>query len=193
MSVLPLSWLISIWKNIPEFWNQKVPEVISDFGYFLRIPIPRGPFSCDRHFKQLTKGKFFFNNNNVPRAGSSRSKFVYMTKSSFHNQPAIRSSLTYLYSSRPMPLSTKEVPRPEIVKQEIKNIVNVKEFSRSSSPPVQAELSPARPAGPPLLDPGALIAVPTERAEERHQNYEDGSCQCTEDSVCNNCLSEWLY
>ena len=194
MSVLPLSWLISIWKNFPEFWNQKVPEMISDFGHFEKIPIPRGPFSCDRHVKQLTKGKFFFNNNNnLPRAVSSESKFVYMTKSSFHNPPAILSSLTYLYSSGPMPSSAKEVPRYEIVKQKNNNIINVKEISRSSSHPVQAEL-----AGPPLLYPGALIADPTEGAEKYHQNSEDSSandvtCQCTEDTVCDSCLRKWLY
>ena len=161
MSVLPLSWLISIWKNFPEFWNQKVPAVISDFGYFDRVPIPRGPLACDRQF---IIRKFYFNNNKVPGAVSSRSKFVYMTKSSFHNPLAIRSSLTYLCSSWTVPSSAEEAPRSEIVKGEETNIKYVREFSRSSSAPVPADLAPVGPAAPSLLPPGTPVAHPAEGA-----------------------------
>ena len=161
MSVLPLSWLISTWKNFPEFWNQKVPAVISDFGYFERVPIARGPLACDRQF---TLRKFYFNKNKVPGAVSSRSKFVYMTKSSFHNPLAMRSSLTYLYSSRTVLSSAEEAPRSEIVKGEKANIIYVREFSRSSSDPVPADPAPVRPAAPSLLPPGAPAAHPAEGA-----------------------------
>ena len=134
MSVLPLSWLISVWKNFPEFWitgniwKEGNKEVNSDFGYFEMVPIPRGPYSCDTHCQQLTDREFFFNENkNVETTVTSRSKCIYVTKSSFHNRVAIGSSLTSLYSSRPMPPVAEEVPGPAIVKKENANLINVKQ------------------------------------------------------------------
>ena len=159
MSVLPLSWLISVWKNFPEFWitenilNQGTEEVRSEFGYFDKVLIPRGPYSCDRYCQQFTERKDFFNKSkNVETTVYSRSKCVYMTKSSFHNQVAIGYSLTSLYSSRQMPSCAEDVSRHRFVKQENTKIINVKESPASASDQVC------------IISPTALTNAPTEQA-----------------------------
>ena len=142
MSVLPLSWLMSVWKNFPEFWttgniwNHGTQTVNSEFGYFDQVPFPRGPYSCDRHCQQQCERKIF-NNKNIATTVSSRSKFVYLTKCSFHNPAAICSSLTSLYSSRTMPSSAEEISRPAIGKQGNTNIIYVKETTVCSSQKIQ--------------------------------------------------------
>ena len=170
MSVLPLSWLISVWKNFPEFWtsgniwNHGTQEVNAEFGYFDKVPIPRGPYSCDRHCQRPCEREFSLHglhNNNIANTVSSRSKFAYLTKSSFHNPAAIRSSLTSLYSSRSMPSSVEEVLRRAVVKKENTDIIYVKEFPRSPSHQVQADLPPGRLAGLPLLLPAVTTSDPT--------------------------------
>ena len=158
MSALPLSWLLSVWKNFPEFWiteniwNQRTKEVNSEFGYFDKVPIPRGPYSCDRYYQQITERKDFFNKKKkVETTVTSSSKCVYMTKSSFHNQVAIGSSLTSLHSSWPMPSHAEDVSRHTIVKQENTKIINVRELPRSVSHNVS------------IISPGAPTTAPTEQ------------------------------
>ena len=105
MSVLPLSWLISAWKNFPEFWTtgniwkHGTKEFNSDFGCCDKVLIPKGPYSCDTHCQQLTDRD---KNKNLETTVTSRLKYIYMTKASFHNQVAMSSILTSLYSSQPM-------------------------------------------------------------------------------------------
>ena len=133
MSVLPLSWLISAWKNFPELWTtgniwkKGTQEENSNFGYFDKVPVPRGPYSCDTHCQQLTDREFFFiEKKNVEITVASSSKCIYMTKASFHNQVAIGSSLTYFYSSRPMPSLAEEVPGPASGKKDNADMIHVK-------------------------------------------------------------------
>ena len=125
MSVLPLSWLISAWKNFPEFrttvniWKHGTKDFNPDFGCFDKVPIPKGPYSCDTHCQQLTDRD---KNKNIETTVTSRSKCIYMTKASFHNQVA----RTSLYSSQQMLSLAEGVPGPSIIKHENAKRIYVK-------------------------------------------------------------------
>ena len=94
---LPLSWLISVWKNLPEFstkevtwiqrpsevnselWKKEVifiqrpPKVNSELGYIQNSLKPRGPYSYEQDLSKLAKS-LRSNNHHSPAT------FVYIRK-----------------------------------------------------------------------------------------------------------------
>ena len=100
---LPLSWLISVWKNLPEFstkevtwiqrpsegnselWKKEVifiqrpPKVNSELGYIKNSLKPRGPYSYAQDLSKLAKS---------PRSNDSHAPttFVYMRKPIVHGR-----------------------------------------------------------------------------------------------------------
>ena len=68
-TVLPLIWLISIWKNFPEFWSTSniysfktsiAPTNNSVTQTYKRELVPRGPYVCQHDTDQTLKAKSNF-------------------------------------------------------------------------------------------------------------------------------------
>ena len=134
--LLPLSWLKSVWKNLPEFstkevtYIQKPPEVASDIVNIQDILKPRGPYSYENYLSAFPKSPKS-NNHHTPASFvyirkpkndsikftnvSCPSELVYLSKSS-DNTPLVSLKSTLYYTSTFKKTLTSECPQQTNIK-----------------------------------------------------------------------------
>ena len=129
--LLPLSWLISVWKNLPEFSTKEVTyipkptEFTSDIVHIQDKFKPRGPYSYENYLSAFPENPKSNNhhvpasfmyirkpiNNSIKFTNVSRpSELVYLSKSS-DNSPLVSFKSTLYYTSTFKKTLTSECPQ----------------------------------------------------------------------------------